>query len=154
MIRPEGYPKINITFDSFCNQLIKCFTDNVFNKNELNDFYITYKEHQYKSNLDWVKEVGYESVRDWAKVFFQQWNKSEHRTMLKFFVPKLGKWFLSDDIKPESHLPVLVFVPLQDDLICIATWQKRNEWMEIYSGDLIKGEVTHWSKLPNKPNIK
>ena len=153
MIRPEGYPKIDITFDSFCKQLVNLFTKNVFNKEEFNDFYITYKEHQYKSNLDWIKEFGYESVKDWAKVFFQEWNLKEHRTMLKCFVPKLGKWFLSDDIKPEPHTACLVYIPLQDDLICVATWEKRNEWVEIYDGTLIEEQVTHWMKLPNKPTL-
>lgn len=154
MVRPENYPVIKIDFNSFCKQIIKCFTNDVFNKNELNDFYITYKEHQYKSNIDWIKENGYESVKDWAKTFFQEWNHNEHRTMLKCFVPKLGKWFITDEIKPEAHVAVLVYIPLQDDLICVATWQKRNEWMAIYDGSLIEEPVTHWMKLPNKPNIK
>lgn len=153
MIRPKDYPPIKIDFSQFCKELISCFTKNVFDKTELNDFYITYKEHQYKSSLKWVNENGYESVKEWAKTFFQEWNNNEHRTMLKCFAPKLGKWFNSDEIKPEAHTLVLIFVPEQDDSIFTGTWEKREEWVEYYGGTLIQEKVTHWMKLPEKPKI-
>lgn len=82
-VRPEGYPKFNITFKIFCEQLKACFTIDTFKNNELNDYYIAYKEAGYRSNIDWVLKNGYESVPDFCRWFFQDWNVPETGTELK-----------------------------------------------------------------------
>ena len=83
-LRPEGYPKIDITFDHFCSQLKLCFINPItWNRSEMEEHYATYKKHQYMTDIKWVTKHGYQNVKAWAKEFFQQWTIEETGNRLK-----------------------------------------------------------------------
>lgn len=84
-IRPEGYPILNVTFQSFKDELSEVLVSiKPFSTNELNDLYGDYKEHNYHNlSLDWINKHGYETVQSWAKWFFSHWDAKTTGIILK-----------------------------------------------------------------------
>lgn len=58
-------------------------------------------------------------------------------------------WIKASEKKPECHMPVLVFIPEEDNYIAMGVFNTNNTWT-IFNR-LAKEPVTHWMYLPSQP---
>jgi hypothetical protein len=80
LIRPDDYPKIDIDFKTFCDQLRASYFGNMFKNasaEQLNEEYAIYKRCQYNMQLEHVLKNGYDSVEKWSNWYYVEWSKME-----------------------------------------------------------------------------
>lgn len=139
---PINYPKIDINFKSFKDSLYKCLKfSRKISEDSFNEYYSTYKRHQYSLKLEWITKNGYESVSDWAYEFFQEFKIEETGIQLRPKKTNNG-WILFEEDFHYTHPPVLKNVTIcieeQDWEFVIARMEDDLSWTLSYTAGELK----------------